>query len=349
MFVVLTKSDCDIKYIIFKVKKNSGFDPVPSSLHHSFSPPRLGSPVWEIPRIICLLISAPETGTHTRGGSGGWGHPELQTSCPLRPPPLGAASPPSPYRALVPFSPEQAWGRSSGSLETSKCPAAAPEVSGPRSTRGGRSGCQDSGSAQDPRRDTGDPELRGLATACETPALRDAQRSRTRCALQPGPRAARGEWASAPGTFQAQPAPRSLGARAPCAPRSKAPRVARAGQGRGCGWGARPARARGPCCCHFGLRSPGSPAAARPAPSPPPRAGCFVDTREPRACRRPVPLWGRPPGRRGSPAGQGLAETRATTRPAGRAPWSCGAANPAPGREGGACRGRLRMPVRALN
>ncbi|XP_059005579.1 collagen alpha-1(I) chain [Mustela lutreola] len=81
---------------------------------------------------------------------------------------------------------------------------------GPPEHPGGPEVCQDSGSAQDPPRDPGDRELRGLATACETPALRDDRRSRTRCALQPGPRAARGEWAPAPRTFQAQPAPRRL-------------------------------------------------------------------------------------------------------------------------------------------
>ncbi|XP_032726963.1 collagen alpha-1(I) chain [Lontra canadensis] len=153
-------------------------------------------------------------------------------------------------------------------------------VSGPRSTRGSRSVCQDSGSAQDPPRDTGDRELRGLATACETPALRDDQRWRTRCALQPGP----------------------VGS--------------------------------------------ALPAAAGPAPSPPPRTGRFVEHRgSPAPAGARSPFRGRPPGRRDSPAGQGLAETRATTRPARRAPWSCRAANRAPGREGGACRGRLRMPA----
>lgn len=65
--MVLRKSDCDIKYIIFKVKKQQ-VRPCPLCSPSFFI--TLGSPVWEIPRIIYLLISAGETGTHTRERSG---------------------------------------------------------------------------------------------------------------------------------------------------------------------------------------------------------------------------------------------------------------------------------------
>lgn len=218
MFVVLTKSDCDIKYIIFKVKKkNQRVRPCPLLspsflLTHTYPPsPRLGSPVWEIPRIICLLICAPETGTHTQGGSGGTpGAAGLVSPAAsfarLRQPAL-----PGPHTGCPSLPPSPAGlGPLLGVPGNVEIPSTGFVVSGPRSAQGGPEVCQDSGSAQDPPRDPGDRELRGLATACETPALRDDRRSRTRCALQPGPRAARGEWASAPRTFQAQPTPRRL-------------------------------------------------------------------------------------------------------------------------------------------
>nr|KAF6295987.1 hypothetical protein mMyoMyo1_009119 [Myotis myotis] len=63
MFVVLTKSDCDIKYIIFKVK-NSGFDPHPPL---SIPPPHPGCSVWGKTENY-LLISVGETGTHAQEG-----------------------------------------------------------------------------------------------------------------------------------------------------------------------------------------------------------------------------------------------------------------------------------------
>lgn len=71
MFVDLTKSDCDIKYIIFKVK-NQRVRPCPLLSPVFSSPP--GAPVWEIPRIICLLISPERQELTPRS----WGRGALQ-------------------------------------------------------------------------------------------------------------------------------------------------------------------------------------------------------------------------------------------------------------------------------
>lgn len=129
MFVVLTKSDCDIKHKIFKVKKPTG---------SALSPPL--SVLLPLPRFPSLgntenylLISAGETRTHTQEGV--VREETLGPSRGLR----GAAgliSPaparwrPSPRRAglgsgahAVPFPREALGSYSSGSLEKSKCPA----------------------------------------------------------------------------------------------------------------------------------------------------------------------------------------------------------------------------------
>lgn len=128
--MVLTKSDCDIKYIIFKVKKPSGFDPVPSS-----PPPVLltpGSPVWGMQRIICLLISARDRNSHPGGagreaplgrglGAGGSG-PRLSRGLSRWAPPLALPTPRRPRRrrARGAVSPRRRGARFSGSFETSK-------------------------------------------------------------------------------------------------------------------------------------------------------------------------------------------------------------------------------------
>lgn len=153
--MVLTKSDCDIKYIIFKVKKPSGFDPVPSS-----PPPVLltpGSPVWGMQRIICLLISARDRNSHPGGagreaplgrglGAGGSG-PRLSRGLSRWAPPLALPTPRRPRRrrARGAVSPRRRGARFSGSFETSKPPAQAPESRGPRNTHGGRSVCSPRG------------------------------------------------------------------------------------------------------------------------------------------------------------------------------------------------------------
>lgn len=140
--MVLTKSDCDIKCIIFKVKNQRVRPPRP------LLPPSLrltpGSPVWEIPRVSCLLISAGETGTRAREG---WGRgAPLQAGAGRR----GAAGlGGSAARPAPPARPP--WSRRAGrargatytpglAARTSKVELAAraPDARGPRSPHRGR-------------------------------------------------------------------------------------------------------------------------------------------------------------------------------------------------------------------
>ena len=127
--MVLTKSDCDIKYKFLKVKKatSSALSPPLSVLLPRPRFPSLGNTE------NYLLISGGETGTHTREGvvreephgPGG----ELRGAAGLISP-APARWRPSPRRAglgsgahAVPFPREALRSYSSGSLEKSKCSA----------------------------------------------------------------------------------------------------------------------------------------------------------------------------------------------------------------------------------
>lgn len=193
------------------------------------------------------------------------------------------------------------------------------------------------------------------ACAPGRPALADPLRppARTPC----GPRGVGFSSKNFPGPAHPPPplspprsprSPRPAEKGAPCGPRETGARMGPAGP-------AGPARPRPRPLLLSLLIEVGSavPAAAGPAPSPPPRAGCFVDHRgspEPAGARSPS--RGRPPGRRDSPAGQASPSLGPRRGRPGARPGPAGPRTPHPGARavraaGGADAGaRLKLDLR---
>lgn len=253
--MVLRKSDCDIKYIIFKVKKQR-VRPCPLRSPSFFI--TLGSPVWEIPRIICLLISAGETGTHTREGAVRGKplatRPGAPRSSWLHRPRAGhPAGRPRWWRARGAIYPERIGAPLLEVLGKVEMPAQAPQSWGPWSSRGGPKPPLAPGTGQPPptalvrwrkrplesqvrvplaEPAAGHREWNSLTLLCAKQLhsrwARSAPAWTTRAGLgrpqglASGPALSRGEWASRAGLSRARQTPASvqIPKAAPCAPSS---------------------------------------------------------------------------------------------------------------------------------